>query len=211
MQSKECLQEGWYLLKTRPRQEQRAQENLEIQGFDAYCPHVKTRYRGEIKEEVLFPSYLFLYLDLKDLDRYHKIRSTRGVNEIVYFNRITRQLHKDGRLSKAQEQNVHELLPKPIPNGHDVIEDIKLIVQTLNHKAEGVTQSDQFREGDKVIMNHPLYKDLEMTFVSDLGAQRGMILVQYIKQQRTVEGAMVCNIVTQKKVEVRLKDLEKAQ
>ncbi|WP_051786080.1 transcription termination/antitermination NusG family protein [Endozoicomonas numazuensis] len=214
MQNEECLQEGWYLLKTKPRQEQRAEENLEIQGFDVYCPFVKVRSKGLLKEEVLFPSYVFLYLDLKDLDRYHKIRSTRGVNEIVYFNRITRQLHKDGRLSKKQEQDVQALLPKPIPNGHEVIKDIRLIVETLNSNAEGTsTASDKvvsFNRGDKVIMNHPLYQELEMTFMADLGSKRGLILVQYIKKQRSPEGETVCEVISQKEMKVRLEDLEKA-
>ncbi|WP_062267759.1 transcription termination/antitermination NusG family protein [Endozoicomonas arenosclerae] len=210
MQSKECLEEGWYLLKTRPRQEQRAQENLETQGFDVYCPFVKMRIKGLLKEEILFPGYVFLYLDLKDLDRYHKIRSTRGVNEIVYFNRITRQLHKDGRLSKRQEQDVQALLPRPIPNGHEVIKDIRLIVEALSSDAQETGKVVGFTKGDKVIMNHPLYRELEMTFMADLGSKRGLILVQYIKKQRNPEGDTVCEVVSQKEMEVRLEDLEKA-
>ncbi|WOG28385.1 transcription termination/antitermination NusG family protein [Endozoicomonas sp. 8E] len=214
MQNQECLQEGWYLLKTRPRQEQRAQENLETQGFDAYCPIVKVRIRGLLKEEILFPGYVFLYLDLKDLDRFHKIRSTRGVSEIVSFNRITRQLHKDGRLSKSQEQDTQALLPKPIPNGHEVIKDIRLIVETLNNHAEtegtGSDRAVSFNKGDKVIMNHPLYQKLEMTFINNVGSARGMILVQYIKMQRNTQGETVCEVVSEKEMEVRLEDLEKA-
>lgn len=214
MQSQECLQEGWYLLKTRPRQEQRAWENLEIQGFDAYCPVVKVRTKGLLKEEMLFPGYVFLYLDFKDLDRYHKIRSTRGVSEIVYFNRINRQLHKDGRLGKNKEQDVQALLPKPIPNGHEVIKDIRLIVETLSSHAEckgtGSNKAVGFNKGDKVIMNHPLYQQLEMTFMADLGSRRGLILVQYIRKQRNTQGETVCEVVSEKEMEVRLEDLEKA-
>ncbi|WP_252177995.1 transcription termination/antitermination NusG family protein [Endozoicomonas sp. 4G] len=216
MQNQECLQEGWYLLKAKPHQEQRARENLETQGFDTYCPIVKVRAKAKdpLKEEALFPGYVFLYLDLKDLDRYHKIRSTRGVIEIVYFNRITRQLHKDGRLSKSQEQNVQALLPKPIPNGHEVIKDIQLIVEALNNRAEGKgTASDKtapFNKGDKVIMRQSLYQQLEMTFVTGLGSKRGLILVQHIRKQRNSQGETVCEVVSEQKMAAKYKDLKKA-
>ena len=199
MHNKECLPKGWYLLKAKPRQELTAQKNLKTQGFNVYCPYIKTLDRSKIKEIVLFPGYLFLYLDLQDLDRYHKVRSTRGVNEIVYFNKVTRQLYKNSHLVKFQEQNINEILPKPIPKGHDVIKDIKKIVQTINYKTEGLILNNQFSRGEKVIMQHPLYKDLEMTFVSDLGSERGFILVKYIKQQRNLTGSIACNVIHQKK------------
>lgn len=212
MQSNECLlEEGWYLLKSKSRQELRACENLENQGFDVYCPHVKVKHRGVIKEESLFPGYLFLYLDLRDLERYHKIRSTRGVSEIVYFNRITRKLHQDGRLGKAQEAEAQELLPKPIPNGDEVMKDVRAIVQMINDEAEGISKpAEGFQEGDKVSMDHPLYKGLEMTFMANLGNQRGIILIEYIKKQRSEKGETVAEVVSRKEVKVSLKDLEKA-
>lgn len=212
MSRKECLKEGWYLLKTRTRQEQRAVENLEAQGFDVYSPVVKQRVKGLLREETLFPGYIFLYLDLQDLDRYHKIRSTRGVQEIVFFNRITRKLHQDGRLSKEQEGNVEQLLPRPIPNGDEVINDIKNIVETLNHKAEGLAggAAEAFKVGDKVIMNHPLYRDLEMTFLHNLSSNRGLILVQYIKKQRTADGETERKVISEKEIKVNINDLEKA-
>ena len=208
MSKQECLKEGWYLLKTRTRQEQRAVENLEIQGFDVYSPLVKQRIRGLLREETLFPGYVFLYLDLQDLDRYHKIRSTRGVQEIVFFNRITRKLYQDGRLSKELEGNTQDLLPKPIPNGEQVIKDIRQIVETLNNRAEGIVEG--FKAGDKVIMSHPLYKDLEMTFMHNLSSERGMILVQYIKKQRTPEGETRKEVVSEREIKVNIRDLEKA-
>ncbi|MRI31528.1 hypothetical protein EOPP23_00795 [Endozoicomonas sp. OPT23] len=209
MQEGMTLQEGWYLLKTKSKQEAVAFDNLEAQGFDAYNPEIKVRKKGLLKEEALFPGYIFLYLDLHDLTRYHKIRSTRGVSEMVYFNRVTRQLHRDGRLSKAEMQNDAALLPRPVPNGEHVIETIKSIVALVNDEAEGKSGSSGLKKGDKVIVDHPLYKNLEMTFMYDVGCDRGAILIQHIKQQRCADGSMTNQIVSRQEVTVRKKDLQK--
>ena len=212
MSNTECLlEEGWYLLKTKVRQELRARDNLGNQGFDTYCPVFKQKSKGTIKEEILFPGYLFLLLDLeKDLEKFHTIRSTRGVNEIVYFNRIIRQLHNSGRLSKEEEEKTKsELLPKPIPNGDDIIDEIRKIVNVLNNKAEGI-RLDAFEPGDKVVMNHPLFKHLEMTFEKSMGPYRGQILISHIKEQRRTDGSTEKTVVKKQRMSVRMEDLEKA-
>ena len=212
------LEEGWYLLKTRVREELRAQENLENQGFQSYCPVFKSKNKGQIKEEVLFPGYLFLQLELKrDLDKFHKIRSTRGVSEMVYFNRITREMHNRGRISKEEEERARagELLPRPIPNGEDIITEIKAIVDYLNKKAEDTTNKvparEAFQPGDKVFMSHPLYKGLEMTFEKDMGKYRGHILIQHIKEQRLQDGSIERNIIKTVRTTVEKKDLERVE
>ena len=33
----------WYLIKTKPRQEKKAKQNLENQGYRAFCPMVKNK------------------------------------------------------------------------------------------------------------------------------------------------------------------------
>ena len=212
MSNTECLlEEGWYLIKTKVRQELRARDNLENLGFDTYCPVFKQKSKGVIKEEILFPGYLLLLLDLeKDLEKFHTIRSTRGVSEMVYFNRITRQLHNSGRLSKEEEEKTKsELLPKSIPNGDDIVDEIRKIVQVLNNKAEGI-KLDAFAPGERVVMSHPLFKHLEMTFEKSMGPYRGQVLISHIKEQRRVDGSTDKIVVKKQRMNVRLEDLEKA-
>ena len=166
MSIRECLlEEGWYLIKAKVRQELRAQEHLENLGFGTYCPVFRQKSKNTVKEEVLFPGYLFLLLDLeKDLHKFHTIRSCRGVQEMVHFNRITRQLVNSGRISKKEEEKAKsDVLPKPIPNGDDIIDEIQKIVKILNNKTDGI-RPEALEPGDKVVMNHPLFKHLEMTF-----------------------------------------------
>ena len=50
----------WYLIKTKPRQENTAIINLENQEYTTYCPVAKINK----KNVVLFPGYVFIYLDL---------------------------------------------------------------------------------------------------------------------------------------------------
>ena len=49
---------NWYLIKTKPRQEKLAKQNLKNQGYRAFCPIVKINNRLV----VLFPGYLFVQL-----------------------------------------------------------------------------------------------------------------------------------------------------
>ena len=58
------VEETWYLLKTRPRQEKRALENLRSQNIECFCPEVwiEKVLRGKKCQilEILFPGYLFV-------------------------------------------------------------------------------------------------------------------------------------------------------
>ena len=54
------LMKKWYLIKTKPRQESTAIIDLENQEYTTYCPMVKINK----KNVVLFPGYIFIYLDL---------------------------------------------------------------------------------------------------------------------------------------------------
>ena len=70
----------WYLIKTKPRQEKKAKQNLENQGYRAFCPMVKINNRLV----VLFPGYLFIQLNDKT-QNWSPINSTKGVSHFVKF------------------------------------------------------------------------------------------------------------------------------
>ena len=71
---------NWYLIKTKPRQENVAIKNLENQEYSVYCPTVTINN----KDVVLFPGYIFIHLD-KNKENWSPIRSTKGVNNFVRF------------------------------------------------------------------------------------------------------------------------------
>lgn len=73
----------WYVLRSKPRQELRAVENLERQGFFVYCPMLEKK---RAKSEPLFPRYLFLqHNGSQENFEFGSVRSTRGVMTFVRF------------------------------------------------------------------------------------------------------------------------------
>ena len=82
---------SWYLIFTKPRQENLARENLERQGFATYLPLTQQSRRRNgryIKNiEPYFPRYLFIQLNT-DTDNWAPIRSTIGVAQMVRFGGI---------------------------------------------------------------------------------------------------------------------------
>ena len=71
---------NWYLIKTKPRQENVAIKNLVNQKYYTYCPTVTINN----KHMVLFPGYLFILLDKKK-ENWSPIHSTKGVVNLVRF------------------------------------------------------------------------------------------------------------------------------
>ena len=71
---------NWYLIKTKPRQEKIAIQNLENQGYEVFCPIAKINNLPV----VLFPGYLFVQLNEKT-QNWSPINSTKGVSHFVKF------------------------------------------------------------------------------------------------------------------------------
>jgi len=66
----------WIVVKTKPKQENRALYNLENQGYIVYLPMMHSK-----KKTPLFPGYLFVSYQRE----IHNIRSTLGVSGVVMF------------------------------------------------------------------------------------------------------------------------------
>jgi transcriptional antiterminator RfaH len=79
---------NWYVVQTKPHKEDLATDNLQRQGFTAYCPHtMQAKRRRQCWQKViepLFPRYLFVQLDV-GVDNFAPIRSTLGVIGLVRF------------------------------------------------------------------------------------------------------------------------------
>ena len=71
---------NWYLIKTKPRQEKIAKQNLDDQGYRAFCPIAEINN----KLVVLFPGYLFVQLNEKT-QNWSPVNSTKGVSQFVKF------------------------------------------------------------------------------------------------------------------------------
>jgi transcriptional antiterminator RfaH len=77
---------GWYVVHTRPLDEERALVNLRRQGYEAYLPTYRSRRtlgrRVSLVQRPLFPRYLFVTLDMSR-DVWRPILSTFGVSNLV--------------------------------------------------------------------------------------------------------------------------------
>ncbi len=73
---------SWFVVRAKPNQEFRANENLQNQGFETYLP--KIQYKHRKYQEALFSGYLFLE-NKPAREPFSKIRSTRGVLSLVKF------------------------------------------------------------------------------------------------------------------------------
>src|SRR4030043_1363774 len=75
----------WYVIHTKPGDENRVGTNLQNQEIEAFLPLLETyQYRnGRMipKIKPLFPNYLFAKLDLEH--HYYKVKWTRGVRRIL--------------------------------------------------------------------------------------------------------------------------------
>lgn len=102
--------EKWYVLYTKPRQEEVAEINLQRQNYETYLPRIKQsrRRRGKWIEviEPLFSRYLFIRLSL-GIDDISSIRSTRGVTGLVRFGKEPAQVPStliDALIQKSDEK-----------------------------------------------------------------------------------------------------------
>ncbi len=201
----ETLRSGWYLIKTKVREELRAATHLENQEFEAYCP----QYLEKGKEVILFPGYLFLRLCKGDLERYHKIRSTRGVSGIVTFNKMHQKSMRSGQGDTHCKQRQQAMLPQPIPTGEKIISDIEAIIWSLNGcKKEDKPDSLAFNEGEEAVHKGNLFKHLKLTFMRGMKVDRGLFLVEYIQSIRTKDG-VEDQVVSKQTMEIPYKEVEK--
>ena len=145
---------NWYLIKTKPKQEKIAVANLENQNYHIYCPWVKINN----KIQVLFPGYIFIYLD-ETIENWYPIRSTRGVLNFVRFGlNYAKISNKVIDLIRANELNTTER--------------IKILTD--------------FKPGDKVQITEGVFKNCVAIFESFKSDERVFLLMNILGQQQTI-------------------------
>jgi transcriptional antiterminator RfaH len=145
---------NWYLIKTKPRQEKTAISNLENQEYTTYCPIVKINN----KHVVLFPGYLFIYLDNKK-ENWSPIRSTKGVVNFVRFG-----------LNFAQ-------VPDTV---------IKFLKTNQLINKEKLKNLNRFKSGDKVQITDGVFNNCVAIFKSSKAEERVILLMNILGQQQAI-------------------------
>ncbi len=113
----------WFAIHTKPRQESIAEENLQRQGFDTYCPKIQLEKRKRGKRvkviEAMFPRYIFVRFT-PGHDNVSSIRYTKGVAQLVRFGgepaRVPDEIIQTIKSSAIDPSGLYvELLPEPKP------------------------------------------------------------------------------------------------
>jgi transcription elongation factor/antiterminator RfaH len=128
----------WYVIHTKPGDEDRVQTNLRNQEIETFLPLFETyQYCGGRmipKIRPLFPNYLFASLDLEI--HYYKVKWTRGVNKILGSGR------------------------EPIPLSEKVIQAIK----ERSGEDNLVKLEDELKDGDAIQVTSGPFKHLRGIF-----------------------------------------------
>jgi len=151
----------WYVIQTKPREEDKAAFFLTQKGIEVYLPKIEVAIfhggRSMYVLKPLFPRYLFArFIAQTEIDR---VRWTKGVTKVLWES------------------------IKPTPISEAIIEAIKTL-----ECADGIIRRRKFKKNDKIkIVRGPL-KDIEGIFeqwTSDKGRVR--VLLNLISYQARVE------------------------
>ena len=153
---------GWYLVYTRPRQENVALLNLQQQGFQAYLPLYKnlknTLASGLIGFEPMFARYVF-FRPASATQSISSARSTRGVASIVSFG-------YEPAVVKA--------------------DTLRVIQEFENQRnAAGLAELSPLRPGKQVRFKNSALNGLE-GLVKSVSSQRVAVLLELLGRQQLV-------------------------
>ena len=143
------------MVTTKPRNEERAANNLQQGGIEVLAPRLKLRKfkEGQFVSmiEPMFPGYIFV--KFHPVDEFRLVKYTRGIKTIVNFG---------GRIVPIQEE---------------------LITFIKARLEEGVAtiQQRRFHEGEKIFIKDGPFKNLSGVFEKELdGKERVAILLDGI-------------------------------
>jgi transcriptional antiterminator RfaH len=147
----------WYAVHSKPKQEHRALENLQNQGFEAWLPMLSLEKlrRGRLAQvvEPMFSRYLFIRLDTEH-SNWSPIRSTIGVSRLVSFGN------------------------RPAPIADVLIQALRQLPERPPERLFQVGQDVTFIDG-------PL-KGLQGVYQAESGEARAMILVELMSKQHLI-------------------------
>lgn len=145
----------WYVILSKPRQEQRAATNLVNQGGNVYLPMLSVERIKNGKrirqDEPLFPGYLFLKSPEQE-GLINKVRSTFGVRGLLRFG------------------------DQPVTIADELIQDIR-------QRSENPAPIQSFKPGQQVQIDHGPFRDYQAIFHSYNGEERAIILISLLGQQ----------------------------
>jgi len=148
--------ESWYLVHTKPRQEDIALVNLERQGYECYLPQMRIerirRRKAEVATEPMFPRYLFIRLDSSEQGKsWSPIRSTLGVSQLVHFG---------SRAAKVDDS----------------------LVDLLRQRERSLPTEAMFQTGESVVITDGPFAGIEAIYQTADAERRAFILLEILSK-----------------------------
>jgi len=145
------LNPKWFLVKTKPRNENKVFTRLVEAGYESLFPRIWKKSRRKESPDIrpLFPSYLFVRFDLEQL---RTVRYTRGVARVVSFG------------------------PEPQEVGDDIISAVR---ERMDE--EGIVTLVQppanWKPGDRIRIGEGPFAGLEAIFLEELPDRDRVVLL----------------------------------
>lgn len=154
---------NWFVVQTKPRNEDKAVLNLQDQGFETFLPKIahRKKLRGKFQTiiEPLFRNYLFLNVDAGQ-DNLAPVRSTPGVLKLVRFGDL--------------------LLPVP----RNVVEFLQKGQQSLLNIDSSVCQ---FAQGEILEITEGPFAGLTAIFQRQNSLERLLVLMDFLGKKSSVQ------------------------
>lgn len=153
---------SWYVVQTKPQDEDRVRQRLEKANFEVFLPRIKAAVRGSrgaTRIRAFFPAYLFMRCDFSDTNVIHMIKYTRGVRKILGGDS-----------------------PVPLPD---------VVIDTIKERVgdgDVVVQQMVFKKGDRVRIKSGWMEDLVGVLEKPVSAQgRVRVLLNIINKSVRAE------------------------
>jgi transcription elongation factor/antiterminator RfaH len=150
----------WFVVRTKARREQYAQEQLLRRGVETFLPRILKPGRPQLKPLIapLFPGYLFVHIELDE--QYFDVVWTPGVGRFIGFG----------------------ALPSPV-------DDAVIGFLCVRAGEDGIVRVEPvFKEGDVVRVTHGPFEGL-IGIIENPGCSRGRVrvLMELLRRQTRVE------------------------
>lgn len=163
---------SWYVVHTRPRQEDRTTSNLITLGIEMLNPKLRVNKYNEFSGALtslvkpLFPGYIFARFGFSEF--YHRVKFTRGVHSLLCIN---------GQPTRVEEE----------------------IIELVRSRAgnDGLVTADEFKAGDEVRITHGRFKDLCGVFereMSDAGRVQVLLNAVSFQAHMVVDRALLTRV-----------------
>ena len=153
----------WVLIYTKAKEEKKANENLQRQGFKTFLPLIASSNKNsEFKSPVpFFPRYFFAQINL-GLENWHSIKSSYGVSRIVMFSEEFASI----------PNNIIESMQDKLNEAGIYKEDISIV---------------DYQKGDPVSIKEGRFAGIDAIFLSKKSKDRVRLLLKLLNTSIVTE------------------------